>query len=265
MSAHYPMSPVNPDRRGDMYRFRWTLAGVGLVVSLFVARFGVRVYQIRAIDSASGCFETPITTKPIAPKYLRDILGDQLVSYFEPVEFVSLDCRASRRTAAEAEHLIWCLTGLSEVKHLDLWGEWISDSSLQSLQSLPQLERLAMHETSATEFGLASLARLPNLRTLVLEESSISDQTLAAIAGIRDLEILAVDSPRITDAGMRHLASMPRLRDLRLDRTSITDSGLLDLQSVHCLRELSVSQTRVTDGGIETLHRFRPELNITDD
>jgi hypothetical protein len=257
------MSFVNADRRAGVHRFRWTLLGLGIVVSLFGLRFGVRFYQFRTIAGRGG--GTRVTTRPTAPKFLRGVLGNSLVSSFEPVEAVSLECRSFQDPPGNAAHLIWCVTGLNEVEFLQLCGDRISDESIQCLRKLPQLKSLSLRETAVNEAGLACLANLPDLGSLTLEGTRIGDRAVRAISGIQNLECLCLYSSGITDAGIHHLTALPHLRQLVLDHAMITDSGLLELQHVRSLRELSVSQTEVTDDGIEALHRLRPELNITDD
>jgi hypothetical protein len=257
------MSATNPDHPAGLSRYRWTLLGLGLAVTLFGFRFGVRFYQLHTIAGRGG--GSRVTTKPAAPQFLRGMLGDNLVSYFEPVEAISLECRSLQSPPANAAHLIWCVTGLAEVESLQLCGARISNASVQSLQKLPQLKSLSLRETAVDEAGLACLANLPHLESLTLEGTVIGDRALDAISGIRTLECLTFRSPGITDAGMHHLATLPHLRQLILDHATITDTGLLELQHVRSLLELSVSQTQVTDEGIEALHRLRPELNITDD
>jgi hypothetical protein len=234
-----------------------------MAISLLAMRFGLRVYQFRTVTRHGG--ETASVTRHVVPVFLRKLVGDDFVNPVEPVEAVLLDCSPSVTAPAAAPHLVWCLSGLTELRAAALIGDLVSDAEIQQLLTLSALKTLRLDGTRVTGAGLSCLRHLPDLRRLVLSGDRIDDEAMRAISQLQQLENLEVLSRGVTDTGIRELIALPGLRRLTLDHTMITDSGLLELQQIGSLRELSVSQTQVTDEGIEALHRVRPDLDITDD
>ena len=167
---------------------------------------------------------------------------------------------------------------------LSLWGDAVSDDSLQAISQIAGLRVLELSYTRVTDRGLGQLRALghleqlglsgleitgeevswpPSLKKIDLSDSAISSSGLATLADCRYLEQLNLMDTHVTDAGLAHLSSLPKLRRLSLDRTPITDDGLAHLGKLPFLRELSLSRVKISSDGAKHLKNL-PSLESLD-
>ncbi len=125
-----------------------------------------------------------------------------------------------------------------EVVFVSLWNAGITDTNLEHLSNLPNLESLDLSgNRELTDAGLGHLTGLTNLEQLNLYRCE-----------------------KITDAGLEHLGNLTSLEKLNLGTClRLTDAGLEYLRSLTNLEELYLTGTRVTTEGMERLHRALPK------
>jgi len=168
------------------------------------------------------------------------------------------------------------LSGMSYLHSLSLHNTAISDSGLEMLATLPQIEYLRIDRSKITDQGLSHLAALSNLKAIKIIDSPIEGSGLEALKSLGQLRVLWLKATLIDDSGMSHLnlesleelrlsgamfsdrglqnlGRMTRLRVLDLDSTGITGAGIRYLRSLSRLRALDLSGTRVGDDGVEDL------------
>jgi internalin A len=181
-----------------------------------------------------------------------------------------------------------------------LRGTWVTDSDLESLQSLPYLSRLSLAHTRITDQGMLRLKGLRNiveldlyyaeqitdegvaairdwkrLERLVLRGTKITDTTLGLISGINTVKSLDIGYAQVTDTGIQQLAALRGLRELAFGGNKLTERALHVLRSLPGLTRLDISGRQRTDSGlwtvsvtdlgidpVGTLHGLR-ELNLS--
>ena len=129
------------------------------------------------------------------------------------------------------------LTGLPELRRLDLSGNAIADVSW--LAGLTGLQSLDLSDNEVAD--LWPLAGLTGLRHLDVSGNRIED--LSALTGLPHLEVLVVDANRVTDAGA--LAHLGRLENLGLADNAVTD--LRALAQLGSLRRLDLGGNPAED------------------
>ncbi len=163
--------------------------------------------------------------RPPEPPWLRSWLGED---FFGAVECVSGPTNNPQVTDEGLAHL----TGLPQLKGLQLIGTKVTDQGLAYLDGLPQLTGLLLDGTQVTDAGLAHLAALTKLRTLYLSNTQVSDSGLAYVAGLPELRMLwLINTPQVTDAGLLRLARLRKLQQLKLNGVYVTDEGIERLRS----------------------------------
>jgi hypothetical protein len=105
------------------------------------------------------------------------------------------------------------LSGLCDLKTLNLAYTGVCDAGLKHLNRLSELETLSLRETNVTGKGLSHLGTLPNLRWLDLGLTEVSDGHLQQLRRYSSLTYVAVDGTDVTAAGVVELSrELPRLR-----------------------------------------------------
>lgn len=211
MSAKGETAEAKPRRRW----FQFSLGSMLLLMTVFGVWFGIRMDQARRQERAVAalrergdvsydsvfvnmCNPKPfMKTAPYGPKWLRAIVGDDF---------------------------------LDRVRAVFLY-ESSTDSDLEHLKDLPDVESVIISSPQVTDAGIAQLRHLPDLKELIL------------------------NCPKVSDAGLLHLKSLPELRHLEL-HCSATDAGMVHLQSLQELRFLAIA-CPIADDGILALEGFK--------
>ena len=121
---------------------------------------------------------------------------------------------------------VFPLSGLKNLTHLSLWGNWISDAS--PLSALTHLTYLSLENNRISD--VSPLSTLTNLRGLDLETNQISD--VSSLEVLTNLTHLDFDSNRVSDVSP--LAGMTQLMQL-----DISDNQIADLSPLSALTELT--------------------------
>lgn len=152
-------------------------------------------------------------------------------------------------TDSDVQHL----AGLTELQHLDLGGTQITDAGLAHLKGLRGLRWLRLLRTPITDVGLQHLKSLTGLEWLMLEYTHITDAGLEHLKDLTKLQGLDLENTQITGAGLEHLKTLTSLRSLDLAGTKTTNAGLEALKALPGLQELYLSDVPITDGGLTHL------------
>jgi len=140
MSATDPIAP-GPSRFSiRLPRPLWiALVTAVLIVGAVSLRFGLPIYRqqlaLRAIERAGGVEKT----RPGGPKWLRNLIGEDLMMPFD------------------------------DVVEVRLGHKWATDVTLAQLGCLTRLEYLDLDDTAVTDAGVAHLKSLKKLEWLSLE------------------------------------------------------------------------------------------------
>jgi hypothetical protein len=235
------------------------LQGFGALLLLIggasVAVVGVPIWRqqsaISHIEAAGGL----VRTVPGGPGWLRPLIGDFWMTYFDEVVQVRLD--NPRATDAT---LVW-LERLPRLSGLSLDKSQVTDNGLARLKCLSALGGLSLAGTRVTDAGLAHLKGMNSLYMLALDNTAVTDAGLSQLDGLRSLQWLSLAHTQVSDAGVERLKGLTGLRGLTLDGTQVTDAGLEHVKPLAMLQTLSLKDTPVTDGGFAELQRGRPRLS----
>ena len=194
-------------------------------------RAAIKIAMGKTSDAPITDFEMGFLSELEAPNSnIRDLNGLELATSLTSLnlgtEFVSGEGYVNSNHISDFSPL----SGLTNLRRLDLGGNSISDLSVLSgaISRLTRLERLDLDNNSISD--VSPLSGLTNLRQLWLFRNSISD--LSPLSGLTNLERLILFSNNISDISA--LSGLIRLERLDLDNNSISDvsslSGLPNLE-----------------------------------
>ena len=138
----------------------------------------------------------------------------------------------------------------------------VTDTGLEHLKGLSQLQSLMLDNTHVTDAGLKNLEGLSQLQSLGLDGTNVTDAGLENLKGLSQLQYLDLGGAPVTDAGLEHLKGLAKLQTLDLWRTRGTDAGLEHLRGLTQLQTLCLYNTKVTDAGVKRLRQALPNCKI---
>ncbi len=154
------------------------------------------------------------------------------------------------------------------VKKTGFEKKMISNTGLEQLKKLVNLELLNVYGNAITDAGLIHLQKLSKLRELNLSLLAITDSGLGHLKPLHQLEQLDLlysvgfSGPTLTNAGMASLSSISNLSKLNLTGARITDTGLEQLQGLKKLTTLLLVHTRVSANGIKSFQTAIPGCTV---
>lgn len=156
------------------------------------------------------------------------------------------------------------LTGLANLRSLDLSGTGVSLAGDPNLSAWRGLTRLDLSRTPVDDGGVKALAKLTSLEELDLSGTSVTGTGLAALASLPKLRVLRLTDAPVTDAGAAGIGTLKQLRVLHVNnpvpesksakpagKVRLSDSGLKALGGCAALRELNLARTAVKGEGFE--------------
>ena len=124
------------------------------------------------------------------------------------------------------------LSGMAELRELDLTNTTIGNEGLEHLKGLTNLETLNLWSTRIDDSGLVHLESLPNLKWLKLDQCNVGDKGMKSVGKLANLEYLHIGSTQVTDDGLKSLYGLKKLKELVLTFVSgVSDSGVEELQA----------------------------------
>lgn len=152
------------------------------------------------------------------------------------------------------DHFFTIVIGVSHRKAID--------ADLVHLESLRQLQWLALSGPGVTDSGLRHVKGLTHLQELFLGGTQVTDTGIENLTGLTELETLNLVGTQVTDAGLKHLKGLTNLRCVSLTNTQITGAGLEHLRELTDLEILHLSGTPVTDESVKKLQAALPKCKI---
>ncbi len=211
---------------------------------------------------------------PSAPKWLRNLLGDE---YFQEVTMVTFRSPVS-------DDILPSIATLDHLVQLSLTGEEIGDPAMTQVAKLPRLKSLTLARSSVTDAGLTHLAAARRLQRLAIHGAAgVTDAGMTSLAGLPDLrsveiflapnltarglknlgprlaglETLILYETGLSDEGMACLDDCRKLKVVSLSNANIGDAGFAHFRNMDSLKQLVVSTTNVTDEGLASLRGLK--------
>ncbi len=144
----------------------------------------------------------------------------------------------------------------------------ITDTGLQRLQGLSNLEVLNLYGNNVTDAGLTHLQPLKKLRELNLSLLAITDAGLKHLQPLTKLEHLELlysegfAGPALSNGMVEFLEPLSNLTTLNLTGAKLTDAGLERLRVLKNLKTLQLVRTRVTEVGIRAFQVAVPDCEL---
>jgi len=138
--------------------------------------------------------------------------------------------------------------------------------AILNLSGLNQLKKLELRDFPVRDQDLACLAQLPRLEKLTIG-GPISDAGLFHLGGLTNLHWLGIGAdddyaPHITDAGLSYLRNLNRLELLHISGVNnLTDEGLGHLGELKALRHLNIkSKNALSHAALQRLRNNLPNI-----
>ncbi len=188
-------------------------------------------------DDSAKANQKPAPPAPKSPTSFGNNFGpgnpDKANPFQDAPSRPKKDSQASRAAAADAiraKRGVVVDLGADDARlsvDLSVIAPPIGDADLTLFDNLrPAIAWLNLSRTAITDTGLNSLKGLPELERLRLEWTSVGDSGLEFAATCAKLTSLNLVGTKVTDAGLAKLAACKSLRKLYVWKTGVTPDGI---------------------------------------
>ena len=252
---------ASPKLRRRWLRFGMRgLLGLILVIGLSIVWLGQDGFQaryeqatVKQIGLAGGIvtWSVPPVLDPYGnpgpepttyERTMKRIFGEEV---FYRIGFVEIP--------AGAEEAIVRMPKLEKLTDLNVGGGTISDTSIEAISQLDQLQVLSLNNTQITPVQLERLAKLPKLRRIELAGGSATQSNIAALASFSQVNALKINSrpffnlpgreqpiPSVDETVLISLARLKQVQSLELVNFSITEPVLESIGGMKSLKYLGI-------------------------
>jgi len=259
-----------------------TRDAVGRITGVDVARVGTPVGDA----TAEAILRLPrLEVLRLAVNAISPELLSQLTSQEHLTELLLRDAPMSD------EQFVQLMQNVRHLKRLTLRRvSGLTDSGLEAVASLPELEVLALIEMRISGSGLALVGRIARLRSLDLRNCeglvadgyrallaldqltevkigglAVDDSVLDSVATLRSLQSLSVEDAPVSADAVRRLAEdrafVGRIRSLAFTRCyGVNDDALSLVVVLPRLETLSVRECPVSDGFLTSIAETPPDM-----
>ena len=149
------------------------------------------------------------------------------------------------------------LTGLTELRTLDLTDSLITGDGLSHLRQSKKLESLVLQNSGkCTSQAMPYVAMFRELKHLNLSATATKGRGLEHLAGLTKLESLNLLGVPLSSKSVVHLANLDRLQELVLSRTGIDSRGIRSLNKLLRLERLDLNSVEIVDMDLQIVGTF---------
>jgi Leucine Rich repeat len=216
-------------------------------------------------EPISGKIDPQLSVTAIFDPLSGDLGSSDPDEYAKTLEPTEQQLSAAKAAFAKLGGKLNQLEGFAQTYYVfDLPAETTDDVLLRlPVVSFPF--GLILEGAKITDTGIQHVAKLENLNFLDLSETKVSDRSLKELTKVKNLEYLKLRQTRVTDTGLKDVAKLTNLVILNLSGTPITDAGLRELINLKHLKLLNLTSTEVTEAGMEKLQKVLPKVRIHQD
>lgn len=229
-----PMQEVDPPRTTTRLPRKWAHVGAWIK----------QEYDPKSSDEAEYDERTLLVIKRLGSRVQLD--------QYDRVKMLNLS--GTRVTSKQFKHLKQQLSGMKELRSLDLSSTVMKESTLSHLADLKSLHAINLSDTELSNRSAQHLSELNQLRFLSLANTPITSETIARYLTLKELRCLNLGGTNVDDNIRPSLAQSPDLEVLSLASTRISPS--CDLSALQSLVFLDLTNTRTDDRVIETLTKL---------
>lgn len=154
------------------------------------------------------------------------------------------------------------IAALTDMRKLNLRGNYIGSDALEGCKDMPNLTLLCVSETFVDSAALPFLAKADKLNNADFWHTDVSDENLEVLAKLPALKILRLDGTKITDAGIAKLVGSTSLENLNLSENQLTDACVDSLCKIKTLKSLSIRATQISEAGREKIKAALPNCQV---
>lgn len=204
------------------------------------------------------------TLEVFAPRWLREIAGDESLEIFGRIAEIVLNERSDGHKAPvpkkESDRVTddWLtrLAGQDQLRRLEVSGTAVTSAGLVHLKDLKNLEILNVCLTAVDDRGFEHLAGLTKMKRMVVCSSKITGTGFKHLGDMKQIESINLHSSPASDAGLEAIGKLTNLRRLEIVHTNVTDVGLKHLAGLTNLRQLHIASHDTTENGLPFLANF---------
>ena len=146
-----------------------------------------------------------------------------------------------------------CLAEATQAKEVTFWRGELKGSHVDSLRSMPQLEKLRLHETRLSEGAQQRLRWLPPTTEVSISMWMARDEEVQHMARIRGLNAAKFKAYKVTSLSLRKLTRCVSLESLDFTYGRVSSFGAALLPKLPKLKRLSVQGCRVSHGALQVI------------
>ncbi|MBU1220477.1 protein kinase [Myxococcota bacterium] len=146
-----------------------------------------------------------------------------------------------------SDKLLEGISGLRNLKKLDMKYTSTGDNSVSSIKNLRSLRWIGVSKTGITDDFIQGISSCEYLIYLDASLNDISDRSFAYLADLASLQHLDLSSTRISSRGLLYLPKLENLNSLNLKKTVITDEAFEYIKKLSSLRVLNISGCSISD------------------
>jgi len=146
------------------------------------------------------------------------------------------------------EHVA-ALSGLVNLRIVDIENSSITDSSLEMLKTLPEIHTLGMRRNlRLSDNAIRLFAEFPNLQTLRILYNDFSPMSLYDLDRLTSIRVLDLRGLQIGDDTLMFIGDLENLEEIRIRSGSVTNTGIAELVRNPRLRLIELQDTSVSAG-----------------
>lgn len=155
------------------------------------------------------------------------------------------------------------VSNIDRIKHLSCYRTSITDTGLEQLAALPNLQMIDIFGTQATGTGLQILKNHEKLISLRFQKSKVTREGIQTIAELQQLSSLEVSLTLLEEEAFQPLAAMKKLRYIGLEGTNISARAVGWLKELQNLRGVNVANTFISKDGVRQLRREISGIHVS--
>jgi hypothetical protein len=197
--------PITPEPRRFSIRLPRPLwIGLSAVVLAAVAiglHVGIPIHRqqvaIREIERLGG----EVARRPRGPEWFRNFVGEERLMIID--EIVVVIFRPDGATYQKRTNVAFLCGSIPTAS-----GQSIDDATLACIVGLPNLKQLSLRWTNVSDSGMEHVCRLHDLEYLDLVGTDVSDASVGGLMQLRHLKRLVVDRRRVSKSGLARIAAV---------------------------------------------------------
>jgi hypothetical protein len=202
---------------------QWTLGGSGFRVDWDLNSDNWMTGGVTSVDFKGDPFLVAFTGNPSQPhRHDPDLITLSRLRHLQSLRLDECDVSEEGLSALSALHELkqFSLMRLHQFRYGSLLPG-LKDSCLVPLQGLTQLQHLSLSGNRITDKGLELIAHLPNLETLDLDATDVTDAGIDSLQSMKNLKSIRLGGSRVTPEGVKKLQeAIPGIDvDMQIDQT----------------------------------------------